>query len=80
MNENAQGRIDILIQRLADELGNRIHAQTRIDIRDAIKEAAEKLIDDMKIPRTEITANDVARAVLGLSDRTRPARRLRRVR
>lgn len=75
MPENPQGRMDILVRRLADELGNRIHASTRIDIREALGEAAENLIDDMRIPRTPVTANAIARHLLRLPDR----KRLRRV-
>lgn len=76
---SAQGRLDILVLRLADELGARIHAKTQIDIRDALKDTAEQLIDDMQIPRVSITANDVVRKLLNVPDRSKTPRRSRRV-
>ena len=78
MSDNSKGRIDVLIVRLAEELGARIHAKTTIDIREALKDTAEQLIDDMEIPRTSITPNDVVRKLLNVPNRT-PRRRLRRV-
>lgn len=75
MPENPQGRMDILVRRLADELGNRIHASTRIDVREVLGEVAENLIEDMGIPKTPLTANTIARRLLRLPDR----KRLRRV-
>jgi hypothetical protein len=56
MSQNPQGRLDVLIFRLADELGNRVLASTRIDIRESLKETADALIDDMGIPRSTIDA------------------------
>lgn len=75
MSDNNTGRLDVLIVRLAEELGERIHAKTSIDIRDALKDTAEQLIDDMEIPRTSITANDVARSLLSVPDRSSVSRR-----
>lgn len=72
-----KGRLDILMLRLAEELGNRVHASTQIDIRQSLKEAAEHLIEDMGIPRSPLDGNDVVRSLLNLPDRHR--RRLRRV-
>lgn len=77
MSQSTQGRLDVLILRLADELGARVHAKTTIDIRESLKEAAEYLIDDMKIPRSPIDGNAVVRSLLGLPDRNK--HRLRRV-
>lgn len=77
MSQSTQGRLDVLILRLADELGERVHAKTTIDIRESLKEAAEYLIDDMKIPRSPIDGNAVVRSLLGLPDRKH--HRLRRV-
>jgi hypothetical protein len=76
MNQQTQGRLDVLILRLTEELGNRVHAQTSIDIRESLKEAAEYLIDDMQIPRVSISANDFVRALLQLPDRSRELRRV----
>ena len=76
MAENAQGRLDILILRLADELGHRLHAKTMVDFRPELKQVAEHLIADMKIPASPITANSVVRTALGL-DRNKS--KLRRV-
>jgi hypothetical protein len=81
---DSTGRLDVLIVRLAEELGERIHAKTTVDIRDALKDTAEQLIDDMEIPRTSITANDVVRSLLSIPDRScrlgvATRRRLRRV-
>jgi hypothetical protein len=67
---DSTGRLDVLIVRLAEELGERIHAKTTIDIRDALKDTAEQLIDDMEIPRVSITANDVVRGLLSVPDRS----------
>jgi hypothetical protein len=83
---NTKGRVDILVLRLAEEFGERIRAQTTIDVRDVLKQTAEQLIEDMEIPATPITANTVVRSLLGLPDRaatpgprkTKPSR-LRRV-
>jgi hypothetical protein len=75
MSHDTKGRLDVLIVRLADELGARIHAKTQIDIRDALKDTAEQLIEDMGIPRVSITANDVVRTLLNVSDRSRVSRR-----
>jgi len=74
MSENPQGRLDVLILRLTEELGNRVHAQTRIDIRESLKEAAEYLIEDMGIPRSSIDANDVVRRLLKMPNRRRKIR------
>ena len=71
----SKGRLDVLIVRLAEELGARIHAKTTIDIRDALKDTAEQLIDDMEIPRVSITANDVVRNLLSVPDRSGVSRR-----
>jgi hypothetical protein len=76
MPEDPQGRMDILVRRLADELGNRFHAATRIDVREVLGELVENLIEDMKIPKTPVTANSILRAALKMPDRKR---RLRRV-
>jgi hypothetical protein len=76
MSDNPKGRLDILVLRLAEELGNRVHAQTTIDIRDSLKEAAEHLIEDIGIPKTAIDANHVVRTLLGLPDRRRGLRRV----
>jgi hypothetical protein len=76
MPEDPQGRMDILVRRLADELGNRFHAATRIDVREVLGELAENLIEDMGIPKTPVTANSILRAALKMPDRKR---RLRRV-
>ena len=64
MSDNAKGRVDVLILRLAEELGNRIEAKTTIDLKDVLKETAEQLIEDMQIPRAPITANSVVRSLL----------------
>lgn len=72
---DSTGRLDVLIVRLAEELGERIHAKTTIDIRDALKDTAEQLIDDMEIPRTSITANDVVRNLLDVPNRSSVSRR-----
>ena len=77
MSQPTQGRLDVLVLRLAEELGARVHAQTTIDIRESLKEAAECLIDDMGIPRSAIDGNAVVRSLLKLPDRKR--HRLRRV-
>jgi hypothetical protein len=77
MSQPTQGRLDVLILRLTEELGNRFHAQTTIDIRDSLKEAAEHLIEDAGIPKVAIDANAVLRSLLDLPDRK--PRRLRRV-
>lgn len=80
MSDNAKGRVDVLILRLAQELGNRIEAKTTIDLKDVLKETAEQLIEDMQVPRAPITANSVVRSLLNLPDRSKaPRRRLRRV-
>jgi hypothetical protein len=76
MPEDPQGRMDILVRRLADELGNRFHATTRIDVREVLGELAENLIEDMKIPKTPVTANSILRAALKMPNRKG---RLRRV-
>lgn len=65
----AEGRLDVLIVRLAEEFGARIQAKTTIDIRDALKETAERLVEDMGVPRTPITANSIVRSILDLPDR-----------
>ena len=75
MSDSSKGRLDVLIVRLAEELGERIHAKTTIDIRDALKDTAEQLIDDMEIPRTSITANDVVRNLLDVPNRSSVSRR-----
>lgn len=72
-----QGRLDVLILRLTEELGARLHAKTGIDVQESLKEAAEYLIDDMEIPRSPIDGNAVVRSLLGLPDRKH--HRLRRV-
>lgn len=69
MSESAKGRLDVLILRLAEELGHRVHASTTIDIRESLKEAAEHLIEDAGIPRSTIDANAVVRSLLNLPDR-----------
>ena len=69
MSENPQGRVDVLILRLADELANRVLASTRIDIRESLRETADALIDEMGIPRSTIDANDVVRSLLKLPNR-----------
>ena len=73
---DTKGRVDILILRLAEELGSRIEAKTTIDLKDLLKDSAEQLIDDMQIPRSPVTANSVVRSLLGLPDRAAtPGRR-----
>jgi len=78
MPEDPKGRIDILLLRLAEELGHRIEAKTRIDLKDVLKETAEQLIEDMGIPKVAVTPNSILRTAMGLDRRRKPAR-LRRV-
>jgi hypothetical protein len=76
MSEDPKGRVDILILRIAEELGNRLHAETTIDLRDHMKECAVHLIEDMRIPRTPVTPTTIVRSLLGISDRAvTPVRR-----
>lgn len=77
MSDQTKRLLDVLILRLTEELGARVHSKTGIDIQESLKEAAEYLIDDMKIPRSSIDANAVVRSLLQLPDRKH--HRLRRV-
>lgn len=69
LQPDPRGRVDILIERLADELANRLHAETTIDVRPEIKLAAQHLIEDMGLPRVPVTPNSIIRSLLGLPDR-----------
>jgi hypothetical protein len=81
MAVDPKGRVDILVLRLADELGNRLHAETTIDLRHEMKLAAEHLIEDLGLPRTPITPNSVVRSLLGIPDRAAtPGPRKQRIR
>jgi hypothetical protein len=76
--EDSQGRVDILILRIAEELGNRLHAETTIDLRDHVKACAVHLIEDMGIPKTPVTPTTIVRSLLGIPDRAvNPVRRKR---
>lgn len=78
MSGQTKGRVDVLILRLADELGNRIQAKTTIDLKDVLKETAEQLIEDMQIPRAPITASSVVRSLLDLPDRSKTPKHWKR--
>lgn len=66
-----KGRVDVLILRVAEELGNRMHAETGIDLRDVAVQAAEHLIEDMGIPKTPVTPTTIVRSLLGIPDRSK---------
>ena len=68
---NPQGRLDVLIHRLSEELANRLHARTGIDVRASMKEVTEQAIVDMRIPRTSIDANDIVRSLFKVPNRRR---------
>jgi len=73
--DNPTGRLDVLIHRLSAELANRFHARTGVDIRDSMRDVTEQAIEDMGIPRTAITANDVVRSLFKVPNRSRVSRR-----
>ena len=75
MSDTSQGRLDVLIHRLSAELANRFHASTGVDIRDSMREVTEQAIEDMGIPRSSISANDVVRSLFKVPDRSSVSRR-----
>jgi hypothetical protein len=77
MSQETQGRLDVLILRLAEEFGHRVQAKTQVDIRASLMEIAENVIEDLEIPRTSIDANTVVRSLLRIPDRRCKVRRVR---